>query len=256
MARKQEHLAEVVRSHGNGDATGRIMDVIERGLKAHREREQAARFAAKGTLDKTNPHVSDAGKCPRAVWYSLRNVPESEPLDAASIARFQIGHTFEDWLSGLLAEQGAGHTREAHLSIPAGNTVVTGRRDFDTGALLENEGETWETKATNARSLGFTIREGKPKDGHVRQLNLYLHENGNPKGTIIYFAMGATKGEPLAQAYDVRYDATLALDDLGALAEIYDAAKGDRVIPRPEGNDKAKYPCSYCNFRTTCWGDK
>ena len=254
--RPQQHLAEVVRIAGSGDATARIMGIIEKGLAAHREKEQAERLAQRGTLDKLNPHVSDAGKCPRAVWYSLRNIPESEPLTTDSIIRFQIGHMYEDWLAGILEVQGIGHAREQRVEIPIEGTVITGRRDFDTGAMVDNEDEIWEIKSTNARSLGFLLKEGKPRESNVHQLNLYMEAKERESGTLIYFATGSTKGEPLMQAWTVEYDARMAEADKEALALLNYAAKEGKAVDRPEGTKWSTFPCSYCSYKTTCWRDE
>ena len=257
--RPQQHLAEVVRIAGDADndATAEVQAIIEKGLAAHREQEQQKRLAERGTLDKLNPHVSDAGACPRSVWYSLKNVPESNPPTADDIARFELGHMYEDFMARIFAAQDEGFVREQRVEIPVDGTKVTGRRDFDTGALVQNDKIIRELKSTNARSLGFLIKERRPRDSNVRQLNLYLHAEGVETGILTYFATGATKGEPFQRSWRITYDPKMAEADLDALAILNYAAKNGQTVDRPAGVTKGKYPCTtYCRYVNYCWSDK
>src|SRR5512146_2426782 len=90
MSYPQKHLREVVSLHGTGDATDAIREVLERGLVALEEKKKAERIAERGDNLKKNPHISDAGKCVRAVTYSLLNVEQSDPPTPDTLMNFLV----------------------------------------------------------------------------------------------------------------------------------------------------------------------
>jgi hypothetical protein len=251
--RKQAHLAQVVNLHGTPAGTEIVLPIIAEGLRKLREDEQARRIEQRGTDKKLNPSVSDAGKCERKVVLSLLNVPESDPLDTDSELRFLVGHAFEDAIAQILERyQGSTYLREERVEIAAGDTKITGRRDFD--AVRVQDGDVvWELKASNARSLSFLLKRGTPNDDHVSQLNLYLHATGKARGYLVVFAMGSTKGEPNLHAWIVDYDRERAERDIAALVEADAKAKRREVPPIPADYKPSAFPCSYCNHRGNCW---
>jgi hypothetical protein len=267
MARRpQQHLREVVDQYDGAPDPAGIALLLERGLWAARDAEQAARLADRGTLDKLNPHISDAGKCPRQVFLSLRNVPETDPLTADSLVNFGIGHAVEEWFANILMAQGAEILREVRVEIPAGNTKVSGRSDFLVRLPYGQRQVLIELKSASSRSMSFGIKKGEQgKDDHRRQLNLYLHasqlgllpEGWGPfdEGYLVYGVKDATKGEPPFFPYLVAYDEDLALNDLRNLAQLHAVAKLGGDIPIPdESYTKRKFPCGWCSYATHCHG--
>jgi CRISPR/Cas system-associated exonuclease Cas4 (RecB family) len=259
MGRPQQHLAEVVRNTGSGNATDELRSILRNGLVALNDAQQAERLAQRGTADKLNPHVSDAGKCPRQITYSLRNIKPSDPMTEDSLTNFLVGHAVEEVWAKILIAAGAEIVREERVSIPAGNTVVTGRKDF--GIKLLWRQSIVELKSTNSRSMAFMLKSGeKGKADHRKQLNLYLHASKFPHplgavdtGYLVYVVKDATKGEPILHAWEVEYDEGQANNDLMALSLADEIAKRGELAPVPEGYSSTKFPCTYCNWRSACW---
>jgi CRISPR/Cas system-associated exonuclease Cas4 (RecB family) len=252
MGRPQRHLSEVVRTHGSGNATDELRAILRNGLVALNDEQQAARLIERGTLDKLNPHISDAGKCPRQVTYSLRNIEPSDPMTEDSLTNFLVGHAVEDAWAKILVAAGAEIVREERVSIPAVATVVTGRKDF--GVKLLWRESVVELKSINSRAMAFMLKSGeRGKPDHRRQLNLYLRASGLSVGHLVYLVKDATKGEPILHAWEVEYDAERADADIAALVLADEIAKRGELAPIPEGNQQNKYPCTYCNWRTACW---
>jgi hypothetical protein len=254
MGRPQQHLADVVRFAGTGDATAELRNVLRKGLVSMNAEKRAARIAERGTDAKQNPHVSDAGKCQRAVVFSLLNVPESDPITEDSLMNFLVGNAVEEaWAQILTAAGDTEHVREERVEIPTGNTKVTGRKDFD-GVRLLWRGSVVELKSSNSRAMSFMLKSGQQgRAEHRKQINLYLHSKGGGTGYLVYVVKDATKGEPIIHAFRVDYDEAMALSDLGALAAAYDMAKSGSLPAIPEGYDRTKFPCTYCNHRGNCW---
>ena len=255
MVRKQQHLAEVVHTAGRPDGTDEIYPIIAAGLEKLRTADQAKRVEDRGDNLKKNPSVTDAGKCVRKVVLSLMNVPESNPPDTDTLLRFELGHAYEDAIARILeAYQGATYIREERVEIPAGETKITGRRDFD-AVHVELSDAILELKSTNARAMGFLLKRGTPNDDHRRQLNLYLHATGKKLGYLVYLVAGPTKGEPVLHAWRVEYDEAQAWDDIATLVRADARAKERGVPPVPSEYKASAFPCSYCSYKDLCHGD-
>lgn len=263
MPKYGAHLSEFENEFGTGSGSHVIRDLVGKGIALLNENSQKERVASKGTDLKENPHVSDAGKCPRQVYFSLRNIPKTEPLTTDSLVNFGVGHAVEEWLTKALEVQGAGVIREARIEIPVDGTVVSGRVDFL--VTLPEFHSIVELKSINSRSMGFTLRKQEPgKDDHRRQLNLYLHAaaqeqlEGGPfdKGYLIYVVKDATKGEPPLHAFEVAYNKNIAEADLLWLARLKKQADAKSDPGIPTGYTKSKYPCNYCGWQSYCHGPK
>jgi CRISPR/Cas system-associated exonuclease Cas4 (RecB family) len=253
MGRPQQHLADVVRQHGSGNATEELRRILTRGLFALNEQKMAERIREKGTANKLNPYISDAGRCIRQVTYSLMNVKPSDPFTDDSLMNFLVGHAVEEAWAEILTAAGAEFVREERVEIPAGSTRVTGRKDFD-GIRLLWHGAIVELKSTSSRSMSWTLKKGEQgKEDHRRQLNLYLYASGTPFGYLVYLVKDATRGEPILHAYLVELDEAQARNDLQAMASAHELAKASKLPAIPEGNKKSTFPCSYCVYRKLCW---
>lgn len=269
---KQRHLAELVDFYGRGpdDATEALVSLIETGLRVANERGRQE-WAASHPDGKTNPYVTDAGKCPRQIFYSLTGVEETEELTTDSYINFGIGSAVEEWLGEVLSEAGLNFYREVRVEIPHQGTTVTGRIDF----CFVHSGRLIELKTTSSRSMSFMLRNREQgRDEHRSQANLYLHAQRHgtiawPEGVdpqpltdayLVYVTKDATRREPTINAWHVPYDAERAEADLSMLSMVAQAAKQgtDPGIPaeyREAFDDKGKlhWRCQYCPFQRACW---
>ena len=119
-----------VTAETQGNATAWMWERLKKGLDAQREIDQAERLAQRGTLDKMWPSATDAGKCERAVGYSLMNVEETNPPDHKSLLNFAYGHAAEEMLAPVLEAAGFELHREVYFRIGTEPKCVTGRVDF------------------------------------------------------------------------------------------------------------------------------
>lgn len=253
MARPIRHLREVVAETGTPNGTEAIMAVVEKGLRALRDQEKAERAERKGTTLKTNPHISDAGKCSRRVTLSLLNIAETNSPDTDALIRFMVGHAFEEAMAEIFTgSQGATYFREESIAIPIGRTKATGRKDFD-AVRVATDDSIIELKSTNPRSMAFLLKRGTPNDDHKSQLNLYLVAANKPFGYLVYGVMGSTKGEPILHAWRIDRDDELAGKDLAALSAAYENSLTGTLPPIPEGYSLKYWECQYCPYKNACW---
>lgn len=258
-----QHLAQVEENHGTGTGSSAIRQLIETGIKAANDAKQEARVKEKGTDQKTNPYVTDAGKCVRKVYLSLANVPETEELTTDSYVNFGVGHSVEEWLADVLEAQGAEIVREYSIKHLDSGVIISGRVDFivtlpDYNCLIE-------LKTTSSRAMGFMLRNGEAgKADHRKQANLYLHFsqlsmiNGRMYDTayLVYVVKDATRREPTIHAFEVKYDEEMARADIKNLVEIAHMAKKGIDPGIPVGYTKSKFPCSYCGHKGFCYDKK
>ena len=224
-----------------------IQEMIEAGVNALQLQQQEDRIAERGTADKQNPYVTDAGKCPRAVGLSMLNIP-GKPFTTDTLINFGLGHAAEEFLAKAL-EAGTDSMvkREVRIEIPTEGTVVSGRADF----ILWDQGLIVELKNTSTMAMKYLEEGGRPE--HRSQLNLYLHATGLPAGALVYMAKAA-KGMITTKEYEVNYDKHQALEDLAALEAIDAHVKKTGEAPdKPDGYLQSKYPCSYCQYSVHCW---
>lgn len=268
--RTQRHLKELVDFYGRGgdDATGKLKALIEAGLKIANERSQAE-WEASHPDGKTNPHVTDSGKCPRQVFFSLTGVEATEKLTTDSLINFGVGSAVEEWLGDVLNEAGLDFVREVRVEIEHKGTLITGRIDF----CFLSSGRLIELKTTSSRAMGFMLRnQEQGRTEHRLQAMLYLHAsrfgkvlvNGEQvnidEAYLAYITKDATKGEPAVNAWHVPYDETIVGEALDYLASIDAAAKAGRkpsipieFIQRWKDKGNPGFPCSYCSFKQHCW---
>lgn len=262
MTRPQTHLKEIQAAFGSGGATDSVRALLQLGM----ERKLASE------PDDWNGkvlHISDAGKCPRQVYFRLTGAPRA-PMTLDSWMTLNLGKKAEELYTELLLSAGVRILSQQTISLERDGETITGTLDM----LLEipesvreivpglDPVEVWELKTKNSRAMGLMLKQGGPQadDGYRKQVRGYLQGAAEGKvpaptharGRLIYTAVGATKGEPLFHAWYVEADEAEVEADLQKLAEVGKAAREGREPAIPEGFEFSKFPCSYCDYRPHC----
>jgi len=131
--------------------------------------------------DKEQHHfyVTDAGKCPRAIFFKFKNVPR-KAMEANILRLFDHG----DYIHKLIMRSLLG-TREIHvvaseINIPP-QEIISGRAD----AIISDGRGLYVLDIKSINSMGFKCLTG-PKEENINQLQLYLHYFKIPKGILLY----------------------------------------------------------------------
>lgn len=233
------------------------------------EADRAKRIEERGTTDKVNPHVTDAGKdCARQLFYAATNTERSDPIDVSGWLKIQSGNGVGDKFAELYEKAGYNVVNEEHVSfdVPCDGEVVkvSGRIDHH---ILDEE-KVVELKTTFDNSFKWMVARQQPgREEHRVQLLLYLHRknlDGIPYkyGVLRYLVLDAPKGTPNPMSFRVDYNAEEAEWYLQRTAKIWLMAQRgeDPDIPPwfveqfyAEGK-MPLYPCSYCGWKSKCWG--
>ncbi len=183
-------------------------------------------------------YITDAGKCPRAVFFKFKNVPR-EKIDARILRIFERGETLHRDIFNVLYRLRIGVTTE--VSIPA-QEIISGRAD----AILSIDKENYVLDIKSINSMVFN-KMAEPKIENVYQIQLYLHYFNVKKGILLYI----DKDRQDIKEFIVNYDKKLVkslLDDFKMLKKKIDS----NIIPIKLTDYSSNWQCKYCQFRDIC----
>jgi len=195
-------------------------------------------LAKRKDKDKTHLYVTDAGKCPRAVYFSMKDAPK-EPYDARSLRSFENGdHTHIRLTSALFS---LGIVCAVEVAIPP-NETLHGRAD----AIVRIDGSPYVVEFKSINRYAFENRLARPDPDHLKQLQLYLHFFKLPKGILVY----ENKDTQDLKEFVVEYDNALVARTLAELGEIRGYVERGVVPSKPDGIEP--WRCDYCPYKATC----
>ena len=185
-------------------------------------------------------YISEAGKCPRQVFYSFKDTPK-KALDPNFLRLFDQGdHMHQMIMKSLLSAKGV-KVIAAEINIPPQN-LISGRAD----AIIEKDRELFvlDIKSINSRAFGY-LKEAK--EDNVKQLQLYLHYFQIQKGILLYVDKDKLRLKEYEVIYD-RVEAERLISELTTLQKQIDS----NVLP-PRLKDYPKFwGCKYCRYKKTC----
>jgi len=190
--------------------------------------------------DKEQHHfyITDAGKCPRAIFFKFKNVPREKMapevlrmLDHGDYIQMQI-------ISSLFS---LGMVRASEVRIPP-QELISGRAD----AIITLGNELF---VVDFKSMNSMIFKGlsQPKEDNVNQIQLYLHFFKIPKGILLYI----NKNTLELKEFLVEYDSTRVKKLLSDLSGLKTKIDSNIVPPRIPGYP-ADWQCQYCQFKEIC----
>ena len=192
--------------------------------------------------DKEQHHfyITDAGKCPRAVFFKFKKAP-AEEMDPRILMMFDHGdHIHQLVMKPLLGIKGV-QVVAAEVNIPP-QELITGRAD----AILSDGKELYvlDIKSINGQIFKSLA---EPKEEHINQVQLYLHFFKQKKGILLY----VNKDTQELKEFIVDYDPKIPQALLGELNEL--KTKIDtNVIPSRIPGWPEDWQCQYCQFKEIC----
>ncbi|TSC94400.1 MAG: hypothetical protein CEN87_521 [Parcubacteria group bacterium Licking1014_1] len=188
--------------------------------------------------EQTRFYITDAGKCPRAVFFKFKNAPR-EAMNARILRIFEHGDHIHRNIFNILYRLRIGVTTE--IPIPA-QEIISGRADAI--LCIDNENYVLDIKSMNSmifRNLN------QPKEENIYQLQLYLHYFNIKKGILLYI----DKDQQDIKEFTIHYDENLVKGLLEGFYNLKSKIEANTVPVR-----LADYPrnwqCSYCQFKDIC----
>lgn len=192
--------------------------------------------------DKEQQHfyITDAGKCPRAVFFKFKNAPREE-MNAMVLRMFDHGdHIHQLIMKPLLSIRDL-HVVASEVNIPP-QALISGRSD----AIISDGKDLYILDIKSMNSMIFK-KLSEPKPENVDQIQLYMHYFKVPKGILLYVDKDKLELKEFVVAYD-KNRADSLIKDLTGLKEKIDAnIIPSRMLEYPDG-----WQCQYCQFKEVC----
>ena len=188
--------------------------------------------------DQTKFYITDAGKCPRAVFFKFKNAPH-EPMDARIMRIFERGENIHRSIFNILYRLRLGVVTE--VSIPS-QEIISGRAD----AILCVGNQNYVLDIKSINSMIFR-KMAEPKEENVFQIQLYLHFFNIKKGILLYI----DKDQQEMKEFFVDYDEELCKSLLDKFYILKDQVEKNILPSRMEGYPR-NWQCNYCQFKDFC----
>src|SRR3989339_1432400 len=188
--------------------------------------------------EQTRFYITDAGKCPRAVFFKFKNAPR-EPVDARIMRIFEHGENIHRSIFNILYRLRLGVVTE--IPIPS-QEIISGRADAI--LCIGNENYVLDIKSMN--SMIFRNLSA-PKEENVYQIQLYLHYFNIKKGILLYIDKDQQNMKEFTLDYDQKMVESLLVD----LHSLKDKVEKD-IMPERLADYPKNWQCQYCQFKQTC----
>lgn len=192
--------------------------------------------------DKEQRHfyVTDAGKCPRAVFFKFKNAPRKE-IEAKILRLFDHGDYIHKLImKSLLGSRGI-HVVASEINIPP-QEIISGRAD----AIISDGQGLYVLDIKSINSMGFKYL-AEPKKENINQIQLYLYYFKIPKGILLY----VNKDTQELKEFVVDYSSLLSKSLLRGLDSVKTNIEKD-IVPSRIPSYPSDWQCRYCPFRQIC----
>lgn len=187
--------------------------------------------------DKNNFYITDAGKCPRQIYFKFKKYPRQEP-EPRILRIFDHGdYTHMRIMSTLF---GLGIVRAVEIKIPP-QEIISGRSD----AIISIDGKPYVVEIKSISQYKFQ-KLAAPEQDHMKQIQLYLHYFKITDGIVIY----EDKNTQELKEFLVKYDSRLVQDVLEEFEALKEQIKKDAIPPAPKNLER--WRCEYCEYHNEC----
>lgn len=190
--------------------------------------------------EKTRFYITDAGKCPRSVFFKFKKAPKEE-MEARILRLFDHGDYIHMLIMKSLFGARGVHVVASEIDIPP-RTIIGGRAD----AIISDGKELYVVDIKSMNSMIFrNLESAKPEN--IDQLQLYLHFFKIKKGILLY----VSKNTQELKEFILNYDPNRAKRLLQELSELKVKIDAD-TIPSRLANWPQNWQCRYCQYREIC----
>lgn len=188
--------------------------------------------------ERTKFFISDAGKCPRQIFFKFKKAPRKE-MEPRILRIFDQGDYVHLRLMRDLFSLGIVVASE--IDIPP-QQDIGGRADAI--VRINNELYLVDFKSINSAILQ---KMDKPKEDHVLQVQLYLYFFNLKKGILLYEG----KDNSMMKEFLIEYDAQKAKKVLEDFARLKVNVEKN-LVPKQLPDFPQNWQCQYCQFREIC----
>jgi CRISPR/Cas system-associated exonuclease Cas4 (RecB family) len=183
-------------------------------------------------------YITDAGKCPRAVFFKFKNAP-GQKMDPRLMRIFEHGEYLHRNILNILYRLKIGVVMEVKIPEQA---IISGRAD----AIICLDGENYVLDIKSINSMVFK-KLTEPKEENVYQIQLYMHYFQIKKGILLYI----DKDQQDIKEFILEYDPVLASNLLRSFENLKNKIEKD-IVPPALFDYPTNWQCSYCQYRQLC----
>ena len=183
-------------------------------------------------------YITDAGKCPRAVFFKFKNVPRGK-LEPRLLRVFERGEFMHRNIINILIRLGLIVASE--IKIPP-QEIISGRAD----AIISLNNELYVLDIKSMNSMIFRNLKAA-KEENIQQVQLYLHYFKIKKGILFYI----DKDQQNIKEFVFDYDPVLVKKLLSNFQSLKKNIDNNIVPPRLTGYPQ-NWQCQYCQFKEIC----
>lgn len=246
-------IYSVVEGKGGWDAT--ITDYLASEISKIAEARFSEEQQPRGYLG-----MSSLGHpCKRKIWYDVNMPDAAEPLAARTLGMFFYGDLLEALVLSLA--KAAGHEVTGEQDVMRIGSIK-GHRD----AVID--GVTVDVKSTHEHGMFKFRNNGLYNDdpfGYVSQLSSYVYAGKDDplvtnKTHGAFIAVCKSSFELLLDVYDFTDELATKEQEVAAIQTMVSGPIPEERMPDKEQsktspNKVLKAPCSYCQYKRTCWPD-
>lgn len=205
-------------------------------------RELIDKFYLDRQKDREQHHfyITDAGKCPKAVFFKFKNVPRKE-IEPNILRLFDHGDHIHQLIMKPLLSIREIHVVASEVNIPP-QDLISGRAD----AIISSGKEMFVVDIKSMNSMIFRSLE-QAKEENIDQIQLYLHYFKIPKGILLY----VNKDNQELKEFIINYDKNRASSLINDLNNLKNKIDKD-IIPDRIPDYPKNWQCRYCQFKNIC----
>ena len=190
--------------------------------------------------EQTRFYISQAGKCPRSIFFKFKKVPE-KPLEANLLRIFDHGNHMHQLIMSALISSRDVHVVASEVKIPP-QELVSGRAD----AVLSDGNQLYvlDIKSMDSRTFDNMT---EPKIENVQQIQLYLYYFKIPKGILLYVNKDNLQLKEYIFDYDLE-EAQRLIKEMTLLRTQIDTD----VVPKRIDAYPNNGECKYCQYKSVC----
>lgn len=185
-------------------------------------------------------YISQAGKCPRAIFFKFKNIPEKEP-EANILRLFEHGDHMHQLIMGALTSTRDIHLVASEVKIPP-QELISGRAD----AIVSDGQDLYVLDIKSMNSMIFKALE-EPKKENIQQIQLYLYYFGIKKGILLYVNKDNLELKEFIFDYD-QAQAESLVKNLNFLKKQIDSG----IVPSRINDYPENWQCRYCQYKEIC----
>jgi CRISPR/Cas system-associated exonuclease Cas4 (RecB family) len=185
-------------------------------------------------------YITDAGKCPRAVFFKFKNAPK-ESIEPNVLRMFDHGDHIHQMIMKPLLSVREIHVVASEVNIPP-QELVSGRAD----AIVSDGKELYVLDIKSMNSMIFKNLE-EPKPENIDQVQLYMHYFKIPNGILLY----VNKDNQSLKEFIFKHDKKISNALIKGLEDLKEKIENNIVPNRIKSYGK-DWQCRYCQFREIC----